>query len=463
MSRECLVCLALAGLLVPPVFAQEVEGRAPRATLEGWVHDLRVAAWDRSGSVGGMYFDRGVFRYRTPRMDHEYGLDKFTVAFTLVEDADFYAYSNGFRSRAVSVTTSDFAAVTQLHTTAPLGESIDLRIDAELQDDFEARRLALRLGYEVEVAGGHYVGLAHSLAREKPDMDFGLYYRYKGAHGLVAEAEVAALDGLNNIIDGLTASPFNRDTLRNYSKAPYMTTVRIAAPIMPRIRGEVAFGIQPRSVANVRSLNHDSLRFTYENAFRYAGFLVEGDAWPGHVTTGVVAQFTYSTTTRRADPDALDPADYTTRQSYNRFGAFALGRWGPMHAETWLYFDRYTDEQEGTLFGGASIDGPYLFEEARTWLRAEVGAVTGIGLGATLSYLADLRRFPKGEGLDDRYLAFIPHRPNHRLTLKLSYHFSDRAAFDGGVSLDLDNDHFFPDPTSRNRYDGIYLRLRANW
>ncbi len=463
MCREPFVCVALAWLLAAPVLAQEVEVHAPHVTLEGWVHDLRVAAWDRSGAVGGMYFDRGVFRYRTPRMDHEYGLDKFTVGFTLAEDADFYAYRNGFRSRAVSVTTSDFAALTQLHVTTPLGEFIDLRIDAELQDDFEARRLALRLGYEVEVVEGHRVGFAHSLARAKPDMDFGLYYRYQGAHGLVAEAEVAALDGLNNMIDGLTASPFNRDTLRNYSTAPYMFTARIASRIVPRFRGEVALGVQSRSVANVRSLSHDSLRFTYEDAFRYAGFLVEGDAWPGHLTTGAVAQFTSSTTTRRADPDALNPADYTTRQPYSRLGAFALGRWGRMHAEAWLYYDHYTDEQEGTLFGGASIDGPYLFEETRTWLRAEVGAVTGVGLGATISYLADLRSFPKGEGLDDRYLAFIPHRPNHRLTLKLSYHFSDRAVFDGGASLDLDNDHFFPDPTSRSRYDGIYLRLRANW
>lgn len=463
VHRTPIVCLALAGLLFTPALAQEVEAPTPRTTLEGWVHDLRVAAWDRAGSVGGSYFDRGVFRYRTPRMDHEYDLDMFTSRFTLADDADFYNRENGFRGWAVSVTTLDLPSATQLRATIPLGDHLDFRIDSDLQDDFEARRLALKIGYEVEVAAGHHAGFTHSLARAKADMDWGFYYRYRGGSGLVAEAEVTALDGINNIITGQKVSPFNRDTVRTYRSAPFMFSARVSSPITTGIRGEAAFGIQTHSEADIRSLNNDSLRFTYEDSFWYAGFLVEGEAWPNHVTTGVVGQFTSSTMMRTADLASLDPADYTTRQPYSRVGAFALGQWGQWRAETWLYYDNYTDEQEGTLFGGASVDGPYLFEETRTWLRTEVGAMTAIGLETSLSYQADLRRFPSGEGLDDRYLGFIPHRPNHRMTLNLSYHFSNLAVFDWGLSFDLDNDHFFVDPSSRSRYDGMYFRLRANW
>ncbi len=463
MYRALLYCGLSLWLWSSPTLAQ-VDGDSPnRVTLKGWVHDLRVAAWDRAGSAGGRYFDRGVFHYRTPRMDHEYDLDMFTVGFTMAEDAAFYAFDNGFRSRAISVTTSDFATQTQIHATTALSERIALRIDSDLQDDLQARRLALRLGYEMEVAEGHTVGLTHSLARAKADMDMGGYYRFENGKHWAAEVEVIALDGLNNIIGGLTASPFNRDTLRHYTDAPFMLSSRVSVPVLPRIRGEAAFGVQPRAKANIRSLNHDSLRFNFEDAFSYAGLLLEVEAWPGHITSGAVAKFTSSTSTRTADADARRPANYVTRQAYSRLGAFALGNWGKLHAETFVYFDHYADEQEGELFGGATVDGSYLFEEQRTWIRAKIGAMTPIGVDASLAYQADLRTYPEGEGLGDRYYAFIPHRPNHRLTLSFSLPFSQNAVLDGGTTFDLDNDHFFPDPRSRSHYDGTYLRLRANW
>lgn len=461
--RKAFLCLVLIGSFALPTFAQGGENTAPRVTLEGWVHDLRVAAWDRAGSAGGRYYDRGVFRYRTPRMDHEYDLDQFTAGFTLAEDAEYYAHKNGLRSHAMSVTTSDFITRTQLRASASLGEHIGLRIETDLQDDFEGRRLALRLGYEVPVGERHTVGFAHSLAREKADLDLGFYYRYQNENDLEIEAELVALDGLNNVIDGLKASPFNRDTLRHYETAPYMISARISSPILRRVRGEASFGIQNRSVATIRSLSHDSLRFTFEDSFWYAGALLEVDAWPGHVTTGAVAQLTSSTTTLLADADVRNPANYTTKQPYSRFGGFALSQWGRLHAEAWLYFDHYKDEQKGSLFGGASVDGPYLFEEIRTWIRAKAGVLTPLNLDLSLSYQGDIRRFPNGEGLEDEYYAFIQHSPNHRVTLNFSYRFSEIAAFDGGLTFDLDNDHFFIDPSSRSRYDGTYLRLRANW
>lgn len=463
VHRLLLLCLVFFGGCILPAFAQDASNSPSRVTLEGWVHDIRVAVWDRAGTDGGRYSDRGVFRYRSPRMDHEYDLDMFTADFTLAEDADFFSHESGFRGHATSVTTLDLASATHIRALVPMGNQVGFRFDADLQDDFRAKRLALQVGYEFGVSDGHVVGFTHSLSKAKADMDWGLYYRYEGSDGLNVEAEVVALDGINNIITGQKVSPFNRDTVRTYRTAPFMFAGRISAPIVRRIRGEAAFGVQTRSVADVRSLNSDSLRFTHEDALWYAGLLVEIDAWPEYVTAGGVAQITSTSATRSADATALDPAEYTTRQPFSRLGVFALSRIGRVRAETWMYYDHYTDEQKGVLFGGSSVDGPYLFEDKRLWLQTEVGVLASFNLETSLSYQADLRSYPSGEGLDDRFLGFIPHRPNHRMTMKLSYHFSELAVFDWGLSFDLDNDHFFMDPASRSRYDGMYFRLRSNW
>ena len=189
-----LVGLWSAGPAPGPSLEVVADTVRPRhATLGGWDRRVRRAVWDRGGSYGGLYHDRGVLRHWTPEMDHEYDIDLVSIRPSLADDAAFYASGVGFRTSAGSVTTVRFAIETELRAATPLVGPLGLEASVVQQEDPQADRSFVELAYLVDVGAGHRLGVRHSFASRKMDLDAEVVYRY-GGRGLDAEVSAGRLE-----------------------------------------------------------------------------------------------------------------------------------------------------------------------------------------------------------------------------------------------------------------------------
>ena len=434
-------------------------------TLEGWDRRVRLAAWDRSHAVGGLYYDRGVLRRWTREMDHEYDLDNFSIKPTLADDADFYAAENGFRTAAGSITTGSFVVESELTTGVHLIGPLSLDLRFVQQEDLQATRATVQLGYQVDLGKGHQVGLRHSVASLKMDIDAELVYQF--AHPkLDAELSVGRLDIANNIINEvLVPSSYHFDTLRVYQTVPYWLAGRLSMPVGP-IRFEAVGGLSPESRADVRSQTVEQARFRYDNAFAYWGGLAEAEVLGPNLVVGAMASQSQSDARRRTPPEVIASSNFTTRQTQIRGGVFALAKWKSLRAQAWWMHERVADRQWGSSFAGSTIDKPYGIEETWDWTRLRLDWRPGTRWGPLvgIEYAAGLRDFPVEGDMEEiqrEVLRFFPYGPNRRATARLGFRFSPNADVQFGISRDLDDDPFFPDQD--RRYDGIHLRIRAVW
>lgn len=434
-------------------------------TLEGWDRRMRLAAWDRSHAAGGLYYDRGVLRLWTRQMDHEYDLDLFSIKPTLADDAAFYAARAGFRTAAGSITTGSFVIESELRAATPLAGPLGLDVRVVQQEDLSAERAFVELGYHVDLGKGHRLGVRHSFASLKSDLDAEVVYGFRHPR-LDAELSVGRLDIVNNLVNvTLVPSPVHFDTLRVYDTTPYWLAGRVSLPLGPA-RLEAAGGLAPRARADVFSQTDPAARFVYDSAFGYWGALAEVEAWGPALVVGATASQSQSDAARRAPAGARTPSDYAARQTETRGGVFALARWRALRAEAWWTHERRSDRQHGTAFGGSTIDKPYDVEERWDWTRLRLDWAPGRRWGPTLGleYAAGLRSFPvegDEQEIEREVLRFYPYGPNRRLTLRAGARFSPRADVTFGASRDLDGDPFYNDKV--RAYDGAYVRIRAVW
>ena len=453
---------------VPPgaAAADTARAAAPRASLAGWEHRVRLAAWDRGRSAGGRFADRGVMQRWTGAMDHEYDLDLFAAFPTPADDAAFYSAANGFRTSAGSITTGRFAVESELRVAVAVAPRLRLGVRLVQQEDLSARRAALEIRYGVDLGRGHQVGLRHSLGERKTDLDAELTYRFAAASGATAEATLGRLDVVNNVLnETLVPSVLHDDTLRVYAVPPYWATARVSASL-GRVRAEAVGGASPWSRAEVRSQTDAQARFRYSSRFGYGGVLVEADVSGGAVA-GAMVVGTLSGAARQTPPDVAARADVASRQAELRVGAFALVRWRALCGEAWAAREWRSDRQAGTAFAGASIDTAYAVAERWTWLRLRgdwrPGRLRGPLVGAEL--VAGLRAFESAadrEALQREVApAYYPYGPSWRLTLRAGVRLSPAAELLVGVGLDLDGDPFLVGLD--RRYDGAHVRLRATW
>lgn len=441
------------------------------ATLEGWDRRTRTAVWDPTHSLGGRYSDRGPLRRWTPDMDHEYDLDLYSIRPSLADDAAFYATEGGARSSAGSITTGHFAIESEVRVAPAVGGPFVLEARLVQQEDLSARRGAAEFGYLAELGRGHRVGVRHSFAEFKSDLDAELVWQGRGASGWRAEASVGLLDAVNNLInDGLVPDPVHDDTVRVYRSRPLWLAGRGSVPLGP-VRVEAVGGLAPRRTADVRLQSRPSDRFEVSQSWAHGGVLAESEVLraPGRLlVVGAQARATRAGWGRATAPGAPDTTRYTARQTSWEFGAFALGRWRSVKAELWLAREGYQDRQAGEAFAGSVVDGPFDVAERWTWARLRADWAPGERYGPTLGteVVAGLRAFPEpGDEaeIEREILRFYPYGPNRRGTFRFGWRLSPRADFVFGASLDLDGDPFYSDADTRGRYDGAYIRFRANW
>ena len=453
----------------PGAAVPAVRDTVPRASLEGWDRRVRTAVWDRTHTIGGRYQDRGPLRRWTPDMDHEYDLDLFVIRPSPADDAAFYASEGGARSSAGSVSTGHFAIESEVRAAPRVGGPFLLEARLVAQEDLSARRAAAEFGYFADLGRGQRVGVRHSFAEFKSDLDAELVWRGSGARGWRAEASVGLLDAVNNLInDGLVPDPVHDDTVRVYRSRPLWLAGRGSVPLGP-VRVEAVGGLAPRRTADVRLQSDPVDRFEVSQSWAHGGLLAETvltETPSRSLVIGALARGTRAGWGRASADGAPDTSRYTARQTTWELGAFALARWRSARGEVWLGREGVADRQSGEAFAGSVLSGPFDVSERWTWARLRADWAPGLTSGPTLGgeLTAGLRSFPDPEDeaeLEREILRFFPYGPNRRATARLGWRLSPRADFVFGLSVDLDGDPFYTEP--RGRYDGAYVRFRANW
>ena len=452
---------AFHALPAPSVESDTVRPR--HVTLEGWDRRTRMAVWDQSHAVGGVFYDRGVLRRWTRQMDHEYDLDHFSVKPTLADDAAFYASERGFRTAAGSITNGSFVIESELQTRETLVGPLGIDVRFVQQEDLSAERAFVELGYHVDLGKGHRLGVRHSFASLKTDLDAELVYQYTHRQ-LDAELSAGRLDIVNNLINKtLVPDRVHFDTLRVYQTPPTWFAGRVSVPVGP-VRFEAVGGLAPESRAEVRSQTVEQARFQFDNAFAYGGGLAEAEVFGPNLVVGAMASGSQSDAARRTPPEVIASSDYSARQVQIRGGVFALAKWRSLRAEVWWMRERASDRQWGSSFAGSTIDKPYDIEERWDWARVRIDWAPGTGLGPTIGaeYAHGLRNYPVEGDLEEiqrEVLRFFPYSPNRRVTLRAGFRFSPRTEVVFGLNGDLDRDAFYND--GGRPFDGAHVRIRV--
>ena len=432
------------------------------ATLRGWHTEIRTAVRDRRHAYGGLFFDRGVFRRLTPGMDHEYDIDLLTYGYTPADDAVWYARAHGIRTFMGSIHKSRFATRTRFRHEIQLMDRHTALLDAMQQEDLTAQRFFIEVGYAYQVAAQHHIGFSQTVASYKPDLDLTLFYTYQAPPIGTLRAELALLDVANNLIfERLGVDPVLEDTVRTYRRRPLLLDLTWRSPLIGPLRVEATVGIQPAARARVRSQQDSGVDFRWGERLRYAGALVEYR----HplATGGVIYHHTFSGMAREAEAAAGSDTKYSAQQSSHAATIYALAPIWRLRVGLWLTTERYSDNQSGTGFEGATIPSALRYRERRVTFQARADYIPRRGVRAGLAYLVDHRRFTDGASLMNEYLRFLPWSPNGRIAANVGYRFGDSGYVIVGVAYDVGGDPFYGDDRGPVRYDGGFGRVVVTW
>lgn len=432
------------------------------ATLRGWHTEIRTAVRDRRHAYGGLFFDRGVFRRLTPGMDHEYDIDLLTYGYTPVDDATWYAGDHGVRTFMGSIHKSRFATRTRFRHEVELASRHTALLDAMQQEDLTAQRFFIEMGYAYRLAPRHQVGFSQTIAAYKPDLDLTLFYTYETPTTGALRAELALLDVANNLIfERLGVDPVLEDTVRTYRRRPLLLDLTWRSPRIGRLRAEATIGMQSSTRAHVRSHQNPDDAFSWSEGLHYAGALVE--YLHPLVTGGVIYHRTFSRMSREIEVAGGGEAGYAAEQSSHAATLYALAPIWRLRAGLWLTAERYSDDQSGIEFGGASIPSAMRYRERRVTFQARADYVPSRGVRAGLAYLVDHRTFTEGGSLMNEYLRFLPWSPNGRVAANVGYQFGDSGYAVVGVAYDVGGDPFYGDDRGPVRYDGGFGRVVVTW
>lgn len=434
-----------------------------RPTLQEWSADRRRLVLDRKHSYGSRHFDRGVFRHVTPEMDREYELDMLMYRFTPTE-ADYPSRAdNSLLLRVGSIERDIWALSTRLQSTVPLDSSKTLTIDGTFQQDAEAHRAFLEIGYAWQVAPHHTVGVRHTFSEYKADLDLTAFYRYSVPRIGSARVSITAQNLYNDFIyEQLGISADALEVLRTYDRAPYLLSLSVSTPKQYPLRGEAIAALQPLSRAVFESQTTPDYRFRDDERLHYMGALIEYRRSP--FTTGMFYKRDASWLRRVGEGPEVS-SDYTSSQAFQRFGAFVTGRWGRLRGRIRAFTGNYRDQQHGDDYSESIIEQSVDYDEEQRGLQARLLHDPERGAIAGLEYAALQREYHGDE------LALI--RPwtrqwwtlgpsNYRLVGLLGYRFS-RGKIIVGIGYDLDGDPLQGRLDSPRRFDNGFGRLVLTW
>ncbi len=484
ISRPIVPVLVLLFLTAAGAFLPAITASAQmRNTLFGWEEWTKLMILDQSHNFGGLFYDRGLFRYTTHDMTKEHDLDLVTYEYTSLDHYNWhYSDDDGFRAYTGSMDLGKFLTSFELRNRRELTDRLSMNIRILRRYDMRADRALLWLGFDYRLKDNQTIGIRQTLTEQKSDLDFTLFYRYGSLASGMIQLEASALDFGNNAIYALSESR-DRDfeESRKYHRSPFLFSFKAASPEWNGFRGEAMGGILTRSNAQVGLQSRIDDNTRDRQHARYAGALVEWSG--GMVTTSINWQYHYARFWRENFTDNYEePIDYGNMQFQNRIGGFLGLERGRIQFHNWIWFARVRDRQfdeHREEFWRDFQTYPFDFRENRTMMKNRILYMPeSRGMIGGLEWSADYRDF-LGEPLvaDDvgtiyafdyrRTYPFQLDNRNERITLLFGYRFNDRTYLIMGASYDIDGDMYggtFDNRIHKRSYfDGGFGRLIMKW
>lgn len=438
-----------------------------RATLQRWAARQRLYVLDRSHVFDNRQYDRGTFRHIMPGMDKEYHLDRFTYGFTLAEDNRWNQATGGFRTKFGSVRRDLWAIRSEIRHTLSLGESVTFDVEAVLQEDPTTQRAVVELSPRWQITSRHAVGVRHTFGQAKYDVDFTLFYAFSDPQWGTVRTSVTRIDVYNDAIyEHLGVQPIQRDVIRTYSRNSPLLALSYRTPVHSRLHVEVVGGLQPRSRSHFQSQTDPRYRYRNDRRVHYAGALTEYDL-SDTATAGILYQRNASWLRRATEGDSLS-THYTSEQTFQQLGVFAIYAWRGLRAELWGFVGDYSDRQTGSSFEMSTISRPVDYQTDRLSSKIRVTYEPEGRPYVGLEYDALIRNFgPNPRVLSESWSRkhFDTDPDHHRLVGLFGYRFA-RGSVAVGVGLDLDGDTNsayprFKEPHSY--FDNAFGRLTFVW
>lgn len=458
-----------------------------RNTLFGWDEWVRMMIHDPSHSYGGVFYDRGLYRYVTPLMPKEHDLDLHTYEFTTVDLYDwYYSGEDGFRAYTGSMNLGKFLTGYDLRNRLVLSDRMDMNIHVHRRSDMRSDRGLLWLGFDYNLRNGRTLGIRQTLTEEKSDLDVALFYRHgKPERGFI-QLEASMLDYSNNAIYALSKSR-NRDfdESRKYHRRPVLFSFRASTPEWFGWRGEAMAGILTRSETQVGAQSRVDINTLDRQKTHYAGTLLEWSAdW---ITAALTWQYKYAWFARENLTDNYtEPIDYGNIQVQSRFGVFLGLQTGRIQFQNWVFRanvrDNQKDKHREVFWQWCQYNYqiyPFVFRENRIMMKNRILYMPEIrGFLGGIEWNADYRDFRSDTFISEEFgiisgFAYQESYPwslvetNERVTLLFGYRFSPRASLFMGLSYDVDGDMYIGrlnmKSDSRSLFDGGFGRLMMTW
>jgi hypothetical protein len=456
LQKPLLICFILLLLMIftqpAGLNAQEIR----RTSLFGWEEVTKHMIKDRYHNYGGIFYDRGLYRFTTPEMIREHKIQLMIYDFTTLDDYNwFYKENNSFRAFAGSYSLGEFIHEATIRNKIPVSEKLKLPLNFTRRYDIHSDRALLEMGLDYNINNMHHIGIAHTLTEQKPDLDATFYYRYGTLPERFIQVEVSPLDWANNAAFNLSQ---RRDTfapeLRKYDISPFLFSMKASSILIYNLRGEIVGGIQTVQQSIGESMEGSEDSFRDRERTRYLGLLLEYNI--PHFTISVSWQHRYAKFNRtNVETNIEEPVNYGNYQIENKLGFFISVSYGQFFIDNWIWLinnrDKQFDKYEEEFRAGYQIY-PFDFEENRLQMRNRLGFdPVDNGFKAAVEWSADYRDFLKGiydhpnfgviNAFDYReyYRRLLINR-NGRITLFFGYRFNKDIYFEMGASYNVDGD-----------------------
>lgn len=477
------ICLILMLFVIKPDVIQAQDLR--QISLLGWDEQKKLMLLDRYHNYGGIFYDRGLFRFTTPPMIEHHDLDLITYGFSEIDDyLWFYNRDTGFRAFGGSFNVGEYLHGAELRHDVSLSESLSLPLHSYRRYDMRQDRMLLTLGLDYHLNRQHTIGLQHTLTEQKPDLEVTLFYRFRDFQSGGIQLEFTALDWANNPAYNLGQRRGDViPEMRSYEQSPFLFSMKAASPQIRNFRGELVAGIQTPLLAVAESMPEESDEsFRDRDRARYIGALIQY-AVPGF-TAAMSWRHSYTRFSRtNAETDFSEPVDYGNEQMRQFIGGFVSLGYRNIHFDNWIWYnfnrDRQFDRFETRFLFNEQIY-PFHYREERWIMRNRVSLDPGErGFKIAVEWSADYRTPLSGiierpDGSTARGLPYYLQYPfsigerNERLTLFLGYRFTENSFIIFGASADLDREVIVEREHRRERirptmFDGGFGRLVFYW
>lgn len=447
--RAARITAILLVALPPPLPARgQIDSLAVTgATLRTWEEQVRLAIYDRGGAFSGRLSERGLLQRFQADMDPEYDLDRLSSSFGLTEDHEWHRRENGARFWAGSIDHLQLVQRGELKASVGLGGSWAAGVRFHHEESLRARRNLVALQVTREVSRGRgAIFLSGTLKARKPETDLEAGFMWRaGANELTLA--VGALDLFSDLIyQSLEVAPEVADSALDYTAHPFAFRTTVDLQLTSGLRAEVYGLLLTPTRLSVESQANPGSGFVQEEAYGYAGGLIEWTAAPG-TAFGGFGTWVRGRSDRaplRAD-DPVIPFDLTERTW--RVGAYGIHRSGPGVSLEALVARIGRDEVRRRPEGSGAANVDY---DDRTWVgRADLTYAPGGGLRGVLGLDFTLREAsgPPPEG------RFSLARDDLRLRADVRLRPVQSALFVVGANLDLDV----------GRFDGAHGRFLLLW